>query len=201
MQKELLNQTLDLFDTPEKWYAFIEMANQKESMKMHYFKKVSTMVYKYFMENPVKGWVCETWNNHNLELRWYLEDFGKNSLALGIGWWFQFVLHLTDTNSFDTNKINELLKTDYAIFLSKFDRIDRQFEQNCKIVEDRNYVFNSPYDYNFNESQVDYLAWFAGNQTDKFAEQIIRKVEVFRQNENLTKMLYELNQRAQIIKA
>jgi hypothetical protein len=206
MQKELLNQALALFDTFEKWNAFVEMANQKETMINLYFQKLRQPLLKYFNENLVEGWVCEPWNDPNYDMQWYLKDFGKDSLSLRIGWNFHFVLYLEDTNSFDTEKIDELLKTDYSIILSSFDRVDKQFDQydkqydyhRFKIVEVRNYAFNSPYDSNFDNSQLDKLAWYAGNETNKFADQIIRKVERFRKDQKLTRMLYELNDKAKI---
>ena len=198
MQKELLNQAIGIFDTSEKWNAFVELANQKENIKSHYLQKVKQPLLNYFNANPVKGWVCEPWGDPNYDLRWYLEDFGKNSISLAVGWRFHFVLHVEDTNAFDTKKIDDLLRSDYSIILSSFDRVDRQFEHQLKVVEVRNYSFNSPYDTNFDDSQLDKLAWFAGNDTENFAAQIIKKVERFRQDENLTKMLYELNEKTKI---
>lgn len=198
MQRELLNQAIALFDTPEKWNAYVELANQKETIKWQYFQQMKQPLIKYFNENPVEGWVCEPWGNPSYDLRWYLKDFGKGSLALAIGWTFHFLLNLGDTTLFDTNKINELLKTDYSILLAAFDRVDRQLENDNKAVEVRNYSFGSPYDSNFDDSQLDKLAWYAGNQTQIFADQIIRKVERFRRDENLTKMLYQLNEQAKI---
>jgi hypothetical protein len=198
MQKELLNQAIGIFDTSEKWNAFIELANQKETIKWHYFQKLKHPLLNYFNANPIEGWVCEPWGNQLYDLRWYLKDFGKSSLAFAIAWTFEFHLHLDDTITFDTNKINDLLKTDYSILLSSFDRVDRQFEQNTKAMESRNYSFGSPYDFNFDNSQIDKLAWFAGNETEKFAQQIIKKVERFRKDKDLTKMLYDLNQKAKI---
>ena len=65
-------------------------------------------------------------------------------------------------------------------------------------MECRNYVFGSPYDYNFDNSHVDKLAWFAGNETQNFAEQIIKKVEKFRKDANLTRLLYEVNNKAKM---
>ncbi len=198
MQKELFNQALALFDTPEKWNAFLEMASQKENLKLHYFQKLKQPLLKYFNENADGCWVCEPWGDPKYDLRWYLKDFGKGSLSLALGWGFQLLLHLEDTNTFDTNRINDLLKTDYSLILSSFDRVDRQFESNCKVVEERHYAFGSPYDYNFDASNYDKLAWFAGNKTDMFVEQIIRKIEVFTKNQALTKMLYDLNERSKI---
>ena len=198
MQKELLNQALGIFDTSEKWNAFVELANQKETMKWGYFQKVKQPLLNYFNANPVEGWVCEPWGNQLYDIRWYLKDFGKSSLALAVGWTFEFHLHLDDTTTFDTNKINDLLKTDYSILLSSFDRVDRQFEHNTKAMESRNYSFGSPYDFNFDNSQIDKLAWFAGNETENFTTQIIKKVDRFRKDENLTKLLYDLNAQAKV---
>lgn len=198
MQKELLIQALNLFDSSDKWNAFVEMANQKETMKWHYFHKLKQPLLKYFNENPVSGWLCESWGDPNFDLRWYLKDFGKGSLALAIGWRFEFHLHLEDTIAFDTNRVTELLKAEYSILLSAFERVDRMYERNTKAMECRNYGFGSPYDFNFDNSQLDKLAWFAGNETEKFAEQIIKKVEKFRRNEQLTKMIYELNDKCRI---
>ncbi|HMF71956.1 MAG TPA: hypothetical protein VK616_10800 [Flavitalea sp.] len=193
MHRELLNQAVGIFNSSEKWNAFVELANQKENIKWYYFQKLKQPLLNYFNANPVHGWVCEPWGNQLYDIRWYLKDFGKDSLALAIGWTFEFHLHLQDTMAFDTDKINELLKTDHSILLSAFGRVDRQFEENTKAMESRNYEFGTPYDFNFDNSQIDKLSWFAGNETEKFVQQIIKKVECFRKDENLTKLLYDLN--------
>jgi hypothetical protein len=198
MQKELLNQAIEIFDSYEKWNAFIELANQRDAIRLFYFQKLKQPLLKYFSENPVEGWVCEPWGDINCDLRWYLKDFGIRSLSLAIGWQFHFVLHIDDIGSFDSKKIDDLLRSEYSIILSSFDRVDRQYELNLKVVEVRNYSFNCPYDTCFDNSQIDRLAWFAGNETEKFARQIIKKVERFRLNKELTKMLYELNERTKV---
>ena len=198
MQKELLNQAIALFDSPEKWNAFVELANQKEAMKWNYLQKLKQPLVHYFVSNPVEGWVCEPWGNQNYDLRWYLADFGKNSLGLAVGWTFEFHLRLEDPIGFDSQKIDELLKADYSMLLSAFDRIDRQFETHTKAMEVRNYTFGSQYDFNFDNSSIDKMAWFAGNKTDDFVAQIIKKVERFRQDKALTRMLYDLNSKAKI---
>ena len=127
MQKELLSQAISIFDSPEKWNAFVEIANQKENIKSFYFKKLKSELLQYFNDNPVNGWICEPWGDTNFDLRWYLKDFGKDSIALAVGWRFHFVLHVKNTSEFDTKKIDELLKTDYSKILSSFDRVDRCF--------------------------------------------------------------------------
>lgn len=193
MQKELLNHAIGIFDTSEKWNAFVELANQKETIKWFYFQKLKQPLLNYFNSNPVEGWACEPWGNQLYDIRWYLKEFGKSSLALAVGWTFEFHLHIEDTTKFDTEKINDLLKGEYSLLLSAFDRVDRQFELNTKAMEYRNYSFGSPYDSYFDNSQLDNLAWFAGNKTECFVDQIIKKVNRFRKDQNLTNLLYELN--------
>jgi hypothetical protein len=195
MQKELLNKVIGLFESPEKWNSFLELTNQIPAIKYQYFQKVKQPLQKYFNENAVEGWICEPWGDPNFDMKWYLQDFGKESLALAIGWKFQFVLFLGNQNKFDTYKIDELLKGKYSPIISAFDRVDRQFEPQFKIVESGNYIFDSPYDGHFDENT---LSWYAGNQTEKFVKQIIDKVERFRKDERLTNMLYEINQLSMI---
>lgn len=198
MQKEILSQAIGMFDTSEKWNAFVELANHKETIKNIYFQKLKQPLLNYFNSNPVDGWVCEPWGDPLYDIRWYLKDFGKSSLALAIGWTFEFHLHIEDITSFDTKKINELLKGEYSVLLAAFDRVDRQFEQNTKAMEYRNYSFGSPFDSYFDNSQLDRLAWFAGNETESFVNQIIQKVDRFRKDTNLTNLLYEINKKAKI---
>jgi len=199
MEKELYNQSLEMFDTAEKWIAFTDLAKQKDNFRNTYLNRAAQALFKYFTSNPVEGWTCEVWHNNVIDLRWYLTDFGKDSLALGVVWNYHFTLHLMNKLRFDTNKVDALLKTEYSLIMSSFDRVDRQFEPEIKVMENRNYVFGDPCDSNFENEYIDRLAWYAGNQTEKFVSQIINKVERFTKNEKLTKMLYEINKRSEIV--
>ncbi|KAA9332687.1 hypothetical protein [Adhaeribacter soli] len=196
MQKELLNQAMAVFDSPEKWQAFLDMVNQKDALKWQYFKKIKQPLLKYFHENPVEGWVCEPWSNKDYDFRWYLKDFGPKSLCLAIGWSFEFHLHLEDIVGFDSLKIDDLLKTEYSMLLASFDRVDRQYESHTKAMEWRNYSFGSPYDTYFDNNHIDHLSWYAGNETQNFVNQIVAKVEKFRKSQEITQMLYELNEKS-----
>lgn len=91
-----------------------------------------------------------------------------------------------------------LLRTEYSILLFGFERIDRQSESQSKAIETRNYTFGSPHDYNFDNSQLDKLSWYAGNRTDEFVNQIITKIERFRKNKDFTRMLHELHEKTRL---
>ena len=200
MQKELINQALALFDTPEKWNAFVEIANQKDNMRDHWLQKAKQPLLEYFMAKPTDGWVCEPWGDNKYDLRWYLAAFGRDSLALATGWRFQFTLHVKDLAAYDEKVINNLLRTTHSPLLAAFGRVDQQFETEKKATENRNYYFGSPYDSNFGDSNLDKLAWFVGNRTEEFARQIIAKVEAFTTNPELTRMLYEVNEKSRKVR-
>lgn len=194
MQTELLNQAIKLFDTPEKWNAFIELTRQKDNIKSSFFKKAKQPILDYFNKQINENWICEPCGHTDYDVCWYLKDFGKNSLAIRTGWRFQFHLRVEDLNAFDTNEIDRLLKTDYSLILTKFDRIDRQFEPNSKVIENRGYSFGSPFDNNFHDE--DKFAWYVGNRTQEYTKQLIEKVERFTNDETITKMMYELNRQS-----
>ncbi len=197
MQQELLIQSMNLFDTPDKWDSFLELSNHRDNIRDKFFSKIKAPLMKYFNDNPVEGWVCESWGSPNYDMRWYLTDFGKNSLAIGIGWSFDFVLTLEDFEKFDSDRMNILMKQpEYAKILAAFGRIDYQFtEARRKVIESGNYSFGCAYDNNFEGFKYQ-LAWYAGNRTNDFVQQIINKVEKFRRNEEVTRQLYQLNHNA-----
>jgi len=199
MQPELQFQALKLFDTSEKWNSFLELVSAKDDLVYLSFKQLKQPIVKYFNDNQIKGWICEPWGDKNVDLRWYLEEFGINSLGLTLAWRFEFHLYLNDTTKFDTKKMNDLLKTsEFSALTSAFNRIpDKMYEDQTKAMEYRNYSFGSPFDEYFDNYHVDHLSWYAMNKTEDFANQIIQKVEKFRSPE-LTEMLYKLNKECQI---
>lgn len=194
MQQDLLKHAMSLFDTSDKWNAFYELALQADKIKDFYFSKVRAPLTQYFIDNPVEGWDFEPWGDVRYDLRWFLKDFGKSSVALGVGWRFNFVMTLEDTTGFDNEKVNQLLSSsEYAKLVLAFERTDIQFEQRRKFAEVGNYYFNSPNDSNFTEYQ---LAWYAGNNTDEFVKQIAAKVDRFRKDAEVTRLLHQLNEQS-----
>lgn len=197
MQQELLTHAMNIFDSVDKWNAFIDLANQKDTIKDAYFSKVKEPLFRYFHENQADGWVCEPWGDQTYDMRWYLKDFGKNSLGLGVGWRYDFVLTLEDPNRFDIEKMYSYLKSpESGKLLAAFERIDSFLpDQRRAIVETGNYSFDSPFDGNFKDAKHQ-LAWYAGNQTENFVRQIVNKVEKFRKNKEVTDLLYQINEKS-----
>lgn len=204
MQKELMNQTMAMFDSAKKWSAFVELSNMRNDIEKEWFLKIKTPLMTYFQKNLSERWGCESWWYSPYDMRWYLKGFGKNSLALATCWTYTFCLHLEDVSTFNSELVTNLLKDpEYKEILLAFDRIDEPpQDQKFKALELRNYHFSdvgddSPYNGCFDGVSIADLAWYAGNQTDEFVRQIISKVERFTTDKKVTDLLYELNDKAQ----
>jgi hypothetical protein len=189
MHQELIKQAMGLFDTPEKWNTFLELVWQKDSIRNQWYNVLKEAANRHFTTiDVVSGWAFNSWGI--CDMHWYLSKFGDKSIRLHMGWGLELSL-IVDGDFFDLLKVNELIKNEkYSVILSAFSRIDRTYEGNRIAIEARNYIFNSPYDSRFD---WDRLAWFAGNKTELFINQIADKVNRFRKDSNITNLLNELN--------
>jgi hypothetical protein len=206
MQRELMNQAMAMFDSAEKWNAFLDLSrlvgfkppDNAEGIIGEYFKKVKKPLMAYFSNHIADGWACSPWQNDTMDVCWYLKQFGIGSLALKTGWFFEFHLRVEDTASFDSSRIDQDLKSEtYSLIRCAFDA-DREFvDSQTKLVQTRYYDFDGClYNGRFGWQHVPELAWYAGNRTDEFVDQIIAKVERFTNDKNLTALLCQLNDNA-----
>jgi hypothetical protein len=193
MNKELTTQAMTMFDSFDKWSAYLELASQKEAMKSAWFNKLNTVLLrKFLVEDAVPGWTCHQTNNIDFHI--YLTEFKAYPIFLCIGWYYKLQLMVL-SDKLDGNLVSELLQTEkYSPLLAGFSRIDGINDRERKVIESRNYTFGSPYDGNFSDSiGIDSLSWFAGNRTEEMAEQVMERVNRFRKSEELTALLRELN--------
>jgi len=190
MNRELLQQTASLFEkqkSPEKWNAYLELIAQKEQIKNLWFNKLKSELIKYFSTNIEDGW---KWDEN--KMNWYLAEFGPQSLSIWLEGYTKFSLWVNN-DKFNNDEITELLQTEkYSELLSAFSRIDKRFEGGYQVIENGNFSFGSEHD---GEFAVDHLAWYAGNETNNLATQIIDKVNKIRQDKTLTDLLAELCRR------
>lgn len=189
MNQELLKQAKAMFDSPEKWNAFLELVWQKDEIRNQWFVKLKEEANKKFSTDEcVEGWVFNSWGVW--DMHWYLKAHGDKSIGLLLGWWGEMTL-CCNGDFYDTTKIHDLLRSErYAPLLNCFSRIDRFYEGGRLAIEIRNFSFGSPYDTKFD---LDRLSWYAGNHTEDFLNQIADKVNRFRKDANITSLLNELN--------
>ena len=199
MQKELLNQSIEIFDSLKKWSAFIELSDQRKNISNTFTNRIHKKIDRYFKENLAESWAYDQWDKEKGEFLWYLKDFGKDSLRVGIGWIFELHLRLGNRSEFNIDIIRDLVKDSrYSQVFLAFDRIDRKDDMSVAI-EDRNYYFDDcPYNGDFSGYLSQELIWYAGNKTDDLADQIITKVEKFTNNQEVTDLIYELNEKSDL---
>ncbi len=188
MNTEFLNEAINLFNMPEKWNSFIELSNKRNEVINLWNKKAKNVINNFFLNDTVESWSFISWGIW--DYRWYLEDFGKESLCI---WIYGNRIQLwLNGNDFDSNVVTSLLNTDrYSSLLSLF-RPDGVFEGDFKIIEMGDFVFNSVNDGHISSEE---LAWYAGNRTEEFVTQIAEKVNRIRKNPELTQLLHELNEK------
>lgn len=193
MNREFLNEVLNLFDTPEKWSSFIELHSKKDQIRDSYFTKAQTVLNKRFRQIDIE----EKWEyfcHNNIHYKWYLKDFGFDSICIFFDLNRGNLYLWANGHCVDIEKARGLLKTEH--FASLFNLIERIDEIGIEgrwelMTESGNFYFESSYDGNFTG---DKLAWYAGNRSEKFVEQISEKINRLRKNPELTNLLRELNE-------
>jgi hypothetical protein len=191
MNEELLKQAMALFNTPEKWNAFRELVNIDDSIQQKWWKKLQQEVYKRELETANPEWDIFIWDDWG-DIRWYIKEWWRDSLCVHFGG-DDFRVY-AGFGDLDKDKIADLLNNEkfYALKLC-FDRVDGSDETTIG-WEERNFSFNTIYDGNIPNHQI--LSWYAGHETEKFADQIIAKVRKF-QTPEITALFCEINERCQ----
>jgi hypothetical protein len=193
MNSEILNQAINLFDKYEKWDAFVELSNSRNDIANKYFSRLKSRINQLSINNETLEWNLLLYNNHE-GYRWYLNDFGQNSICLN--WdWNNFRLWC-EPNSYDVGKAKNILTEDkYLPLKNCFDNRDTISNPNSNhfYEEKHRYYFSDGLSYSGIDSENrEKLSWFAGNKTEEMANMIIEKVNRFRTPE-ITQLLRELN--------
>lgn len=192
MNQELLKQAKALFDSPEKWNAFLELVWQKDAIRAQWYQALKEEIDKAFKTN----YFADAWDfkiRGSFSYQWFLKAHTENSISL---WFEDGIFSLFASDSHDIEEIYKLIKTEtFAPLTNCFERIDNSFQGGYIIKEERNFSFGNPYDSRFD---VDRLSWFAGNKTTDLAIQIAEKVNKFRLDKQMTQLLSELNQLTKI---
>ena len=186
MNEELLIRAMSLFDTSDKWDAFCELMNRNGAIQDRWWKKLQTEVYQREMRNSNPDWNIYIWNN--CDIMWYIK--GESTKSLAIHFVCDYLRVFQNYGDLDIDKVNELLKNPkFEAIKNCFDRIDGSNDGTIA-WEHRNYSFGTIYDGKFPDVKT--LSWYAGNETEKFADQLIAKVRKF-QTPEITELFKEIN--------
>jgi hypothetical protein len=188
MSKDIVKQAMEMFDTVDKWNAFLNLIAKKDEIRNQWFLEAKNQIVDYFSKNVVDNWSYSAWGVW--DIRWYISSFTRDSLCLY--WNGGYSLNLwVNSNVHNSVNMSTLLQTPkYAALMTCFDRVDTVLEGDNKLIERGNFSFECQFDGNFNSDQ---LSWYAGHETDKFVRQLVDKVERLRKNPEITALLMEIN--------
>ena len=188
MNEELLQKAMQLFDTAEKWNSFCELMGRKDDMQKRWWKKLQTEVYQREQKNGICDW--DIFIENQWDIRWFIKGETRNTIC--VHFWADRFRVFYNYGDLDKDKVFELLKDPkFDIIKSCIDRIEGSDNETI-CWEERNFAFGTSYDNCFPDRQT--LSWYAGNETEKFADQLIAKVRKF-QTPEITALFKEINEK------
>lgn len=188
MNQELVDKAQALFDSAEKWNAFMELHSAKDDIKFFWFKKMRIALTEYFYTTGrMSRWSSRGWDTW--DMCWYVQEIGEDFMSL----WFRDGNRLmlwVKPEKYNVAKVTELLKSEkYAELISQL-RPDESFLGGNIISEIGNFEFGTaPHNGNFG---VTHLSWHAGHDIKGFTDQLEEKVNRYRKSEKLTDLIIQL---------
>lgn len=186
MNEELLKEAMELFDSPKKWEAFLALSYQNQAIQDRWWRCLQTELFQRAMQQSHPEWEVLKWNSWDIE--WYVKGYPDSSLYIHFcGVKFRVVMG----SYLDPAKVAVLLaESRFDAIRMAFDRVDEVSTTEIA-VERKNFIFGAPQDGFFEDVHV--LAWYAGNRTEEFADQVMRKVDRLRTPE-ITALFREINE-------
>lgn len=196
MSNELINKASEIFPSFDHWESFQKLSEIKEQIVQSWLADATEAIREHFHQNPSEDWAFEPFGATHRDTRWYLREFGPDSLGVEFSFNYTLSLGHCDYGKFHRETIVSLLDSaSYNPIHQAFSRIDHRFNNPdwCKhrgpqLIEIRNFCFGNPFDGSFSPRQ---LAWFSGNEKDKFVSQAIEKIKRFMK---VTELIRKVNQ-------
>lgn len=180
MTEEMLQKAMALFDTPEKWNAFLELTNEREKIRNRWFKKLQQKLFSMTLaDNTHPDWTCGIWNTWDIE--WKLKGYESRYLSLHSCAGFNCRL-LINADEEKRRKVYEFLDGDdrYAQITSFYDVVN-VYSVPSEAPWDAHFRLDCIDDFNGNWQELMWsFAWYAGHDTDNVAQQIMAQVDKVR---------------------
>ena len=193
MSYEIVSQVDNLFSDIEQWESFLDIANNRNLIRDTWWKKFMNEMHKSI--NSIQDWgYCA---NNQFDYRWYINEYGMNSFCLvGMNFWNKFSLGLwAPQNKYDIKALSELLqKEEYGEPIkAKFDKLDYIGNETTEWKYAENIILDGIK--NTEIIDLERLAWYANYKTQELVTQFILKVNRFREDKEIIKILSELNKK------
>jgi hypothetical protein len=187
MNEELLKQTESLFDSPQKWSAFIELMDRSGEMQNRWLKRLQQEVSQREKKDLDSNW--NIYVGDNCEIRWHIKGEANNTFIIHF-WGKESCLGVHNDGALDADKVEDLIQESrFDIIKDGFDRIGEWDKSNNTMEEHGNFKFDSIHNGRFTDK---ILVWYAGNKTKEFADQLIRKVRKL-QTPEIKELFKEIN--------
>jgi hypothetical protein len=192
MLNEIMQKVDEHFKDRNQWNSFSELAGQKNNIIASWYLSLKEGLNRCFLSDNVDNAWCFVEGPNNYEYFWYLKEFGKNALHI---WLFQQSLYLIiPPDTLDLVRGKELLKTDkYSKIIGAFECLEESHlhEPQNRIV----FVERGKFDFidepDNGHIPSDKFAWYSRFETANVVEQILRKINRFREPQ-ITALLKEL---------
>lgn len=192
MTEELLQQAMGLFDTAEKWNAFVELSYNKNEIANRWWKNLQRELVKQSCESGYSEWTFDIWNAWDIQ--WRLKKFQNTYIAVHSWAGFNYRLWIRNADEDRRNRIYTLLDTERFVMLKSMPKLVNLNRASNEVVRDAHFQFDFSDSCDSNWSKmVEMFAWRAGNDTENMARQIMGQVNRFRTPE-MTSLFEELNE-------
>lgn len=182
MTEEMLQKAMALFDTPEKWNAFVELSHERDFIRNRWFKKLQQkLVSLSFADDEHPEWICSIWNDWDIE--WRLKSFDNKYLSFHTWAGFNCRLWIRNVDDGTREKVYAYLESDVRFSqMCSFYELVNINKKPSEVPWDAHFIFNFSKDFNNRswDAMVRSFAWHAGNDTDNVARQIMEQVDKIR---------------------
>ncbi|GIJ93193.1 hypothetical protein [Capnocytophaga stomatis] len=184
MNNNTLKEAAELFNTTEKWNAFVELVNQQDNLKNMWWNELQENVYN---RGTAPDWTV--YKYHGIEkIIWYVSDAqqGQSSTSIYFDGEHICIYFYSGVNPEEAQKLIEKNKERFQIIFDQFDNV----EKGGKYLLWEKFKFR---DGNKDILGADKLAWYAGNRTEEFANQLVERIQKLQTTE-ITNLFREINE-------
>lgn len=194
MTEEMLQKTMSMFDAPEKWSAFVELANAKDEMRNRWYQKLQRELMSLTTTDANHTqWTCSIWNAWDIE--WKLKDYPSKYLSLHSWSGFNCRLWIRNADEESRKKVYDLLDSNPCFQqMQTCFSIRNVYQKPNEVLWDAQFNLDCELSLNGNYNELQYLfAWYAGNNTKNLARQIMEQVNRIRTSE-MTDLFRQVNE-------
>ncbi len=191
MGEQLLEKAMNLFDSIEKWNSFCELPKQVDTINREWWKRLLKEIETIYNQNKNDEWEISFKGNR---IEWFLKVYEQGFITI-ICYDYDGSLNINyDENILDIKCVKNILNQEDNLNKIKkcfYYPVDNPTGTNIAL-ENHNYGFISKNNEKLNSSQLNQLAWYAGNKTEDFANKILNVVKRL-QSPEMTELFREIN--------